>query len=747
MYELGLYYRTTSPIILFIKMNKKSLIFLILFSVISEGYAQNNFEWFDETIAFEERVDALIKEMTIAEKCGQFLSASPKIERLGIPEYNWWNEALHGVARNGKATIFPQGIAMGATFNPSLIKQVASAISDEGRAKFQVSKSIGNRGMYAGLTYWSPNINIFRDPRWGRGQETYGEDPFLTSKIGVAFVDGLQGDNPKYFKSTACAKHFAVHSGPEALRHSFNASPSKLDLNETYLPAFEALVKEGNVQGIMGAYNAVYGEPVNSSKFLLDDILKKEWGFNGYIVSDCGALGDIYQGHKRAKTAEEAAALALLAGVNLNCGWIYNNLTKALDQGLITEELIDERLKKLFLIRFKLGFFDKEESNPYNLIGTEVINSKKNKELARTVAQQSIVLLKNDNNTLPLDKNIKSLYVTGPFAASTDILLANYYGMSPNMVTVLEGVSEKISLGTSLEYRLGVLPFQKNLNPLNWAPKVAKTTDATILVVGISNEIEGEEVDAIASENKGDRKDLRLPQSQIEYIKEISENKVGPLILVLGTGSPVSLEEIEPLVDAIVLMWYPGEQGGNAVADVLFGDVAPSGHLPITFPKNVAQLPPFDSYSMTGRTYKYMTKEPMYPFGFGLSYAKTKFNNASASTATLKRKQSVNITVDVKNTGAMKLQEVVQAYLVPLDIADYLPMYSLKAFKRIELNGGETKKIQFNLSADDFIQISQEGVKSWMKGNYKIIFSNALPSKRSQDLGAAIPVEISIKLK
>ncbi|MFT6994894.1 MAG: beta-glucosidase [Maribacter sp.] len=728
-------------------MNKKSLIFLILFSVISPGYAQNNFEWFDETIAFEERVDALIKEMTIAEKCGQFLSASPKIERLGIPEYNWWNEALHGVARNGKATIFPQGIAMGATFNPSLIKRVASAISDEGRAKFQVSKSIGNRGMYAGLTYWSPNINIFRDPRWGRGQETYGEDPFLTSKIGVAFVEGLQGDNPKYFKSTACAKHFAVHSGPEALRHSFNASPSKLDLNETYLPAFEALVKEANVQGIMGAYNAVYGEPVNSSKFLLDDILKKEWGFNGYIVSDCGALGDIYQGHKRAKTAEEAAALALLAGVNLNCGWIYNNLKKALDQGLITEELINERLKKLFLIRFKLGFFDKEESNPYNRIGTEVINSEKNKGLARTAAQQSIVLLKNDNNTLPLDKHIKSLYVTGPFAASTDILLANYYGMSPNMVTVLEGVSDKVSLGTSLEYRLGVLPFQKNLNPLNWAPKVAKTTDATILVVGISNEIEGEEVDAIASENKGDRKDLRLPQSQIEYIKEISENKIGPLILVLGTGSPVSLEEIEPLVDAIILMWYPGEQGGNAVADVLFGDVAPSGHLPITFPKNVEQLPPFNDYSMTGRTYKYMTKEPMYPFGFGLSYTKPIFHNASASTATLKEGQSLSVSVDVKNTGGIKFQEVVQAYLVPVAIADYLPIYSLKAFKRIELKAGETQKIDFNLSTIDFMQVNEEGIKSWMKGNYKIIISNALPSKRSQDLGAAKPVEISIKLK
>ncbi|WP_194765719.1 glycoside hydrolase family 3 C-terminal domain-containing protein [Tamlana sp. I1] len=725
---------------------RKSVFILSLFISLFQANSQQSFVWFDEALPFDKRVDALLDAMTLEEKCSQFMSDSPAITRLGIPEYNWWNEALHGVARNGKATIFPQGIAMGATFNPELIKEVANAISDEGRAKFQVSKSIGNRGMYAGLTYWSPNVNIFRDPRWGRGQETYGEDPFLTSKIGVAFVEGLQGDNEKYFKSTACAKHFAVHSGPEALRHSFNANPSKLDLYETYFPAFEALVKEGHVQGVMGAYNAVYGEPSTSSTFLLDETLKKAWGFNGYIVSDCGALGDIMKGHKKAKTQEEAAALAMLAGVNLNCGWVYQKLATAVKKGLISEDLIDERLRKLFLIRFKLGFFDSDASNPYTKLGTEVINSEKHKNIARKASQQSIVLLKNENNVLPLDKNIKSLYVTGSFAASTEILIANYYGMSPNMVTVLEGVADKVSLGTSVEYRLGVLPFQNNLNPLNWAVQVPKTVDATILVAGISNEIEGEEVDAIASQHKGDRQDLKLPQSQIDYIKDVSKNKKGPLILVLGTGSPVSLEEVEPYVDAIVLMWYPGEQGGNAVADVIFGDVSPSGHLPITFPKNVEQLPPFDDYSMKGRTYKYMEKEPMYPFGFGLSYGKISFEAVSPKSKTIKKGEEVSFSINVKNQSDIYLEDVVQVYLIPEDDNGFLPKYALKAFKRIALKPNASQELTFTLTDKDFYQTDLEGKKAWLKGRHKIAISNALPSERSAKLGASKPVEFGIKL-
>jgi beta-glucosidase len=726
-------------------MKNTLAIFVIVLITACNVFAQNAHKWFDESISFEERADLLIDAMTLEEKAAQFLNETPAITRLGVPEYNWWNESLHGIARNGKATIFPQGIAMGATFNPELIHEMTTAISNEGRAKFKIAQAMGNRGLYAGLTYWSPNVNIFRDPRWGRGQETYGEDPFLTSQIGVAYVKGLQGNDSKYFKATACAKHFAVHSGPEELRHHFNASPSKLDLYETYLPAFEALVTKGNVQGVMGAYNAVYGDPSCSSEFLLDEILKKKWGFNGYIVSDCGALGDILKGHKKAKTAEEAAALAMIAGVNLNCGWVYNNIKSAIDKKLITEALVDQRLKQLFLIRFKLGFFDKEESNPFNKVTSEVINSDAHRDLARKVAQQSIVLLKNKNNVLPLDKNIKTLYITGPFSSSSNILIANYYGMSANLVTVLEGVTDKVSLGTSLNYRQGVLPFSKNLNPLNWAPKVAGQVEATIVVVGISNEIEGEEVDAIASETKGDRKDLKLPQSQIDYIKELCEYKKGPIILVIGTGSPVSLEEIDPLVDAVVCMWYPGEQGGNAVADILFGDVAPSGHLPITFPKNVEQLPAFDDYSMKGRTYKYMTKEPMYPFGFGLSYTSSEFSNITSNYQKIKKDQDLKVSVDVKNTGTMNFEEVAQAYLVPVNMADYLPIYSLKGFERTLLKAGETKTINFNFKAEDLKQINLEGDKVWMKGDYKVIISNALPSKRSVDLGSAKPIEIAIK--
>lgn len=725
----------------------KRLLVVLVLSITCSMFAQKEFKWFDESIAFEERTDLLVQAMTLEEKCTQFLNSSPAIERLGVPEYNWWNESLHGVARNGKATIFPQGIAMGATFNPDLIQEMTTAISNEGRAKFKIAQSMGNRGLYAGLTYWSPNVNIFRDPRWGRGQETYGEDPFLMSKIGVAYVKGLQGNDSKYLKATACAKHFAVHSGPEELRHHFDASPSKLDLYETYLPAFEALVTEGNVKGVMGAYNAVYGDPSCSSQFLLDELLKKQWGFDGYIVSDCGALGDIMKGHKKVKTAEEAAALAMQTGVNLNCGWVYNNLKKAIDKGLITEELIDERLKQLYLIRFQLGFFDREESNPFNKVTSEVINSDEHKEIARKVAQQSIVLLKNENNVLPLDKNIKTLYVTGPFASSSNILMANYYGMSANLVTVLEGVTEKVSLGTSLNYRQGVLPFNKNQNPLNWAPKVAGQVEATIVVVGISNEIEGEEVDAIASQHKGDRKDLKLPPSQVQYIKELCEYKKGPIILVVGTGSPVSLEEVEPLVDAIVCMWYPGEQGGNAVADVLFGDVAPSGHLPITFPKNVEQLPPFDDYNMKGRTYKYMTKEPQYPFGFGLSYSTVAFKNASVSSTKLKRGKDLLFSAEVTNTGKIDYDDVVQVYLVPENVADYLPMYSLKAFRRVNLKVGESKTIAFKFSENDFKQTNLEGEKVWMKGNYKLVVSNALPSKRSIELGSAKPEEVQLALK
>tara|TARA_R110002126_G_scaffold291782_2_gene458036 strand:+ start:1372 stop:3555 length:2184 start_codon:yes stop_codon:yes gene_type:complete len=727
-------------------MSKKiiALFFIIPFI----GFSQSSTKkWFDSSLSFESRIDLLVDEMTLDEKIKQLQSDSPEIERLDIPQYNWWNEALHGVARNGKATVFPQAIGLAATFDTDLAYEVANAISDEARAKFNISQSIGNNGQYAGLTFWTPNVNIFRDPRWGRGQETYGEDPYLTSKIGVSFVKGLQGDHPKYLKTAACAKHFAVHSGPEELRHHFNASPSKKDLYETYLPAFEALVTEAKVEGVMSAYNAVYNSPASSSKLLLQDILRDDWGFKGYIVSDCGALGDIFKGHKVVKTQEEAAALALETGLNLNCGWTYGALRKSIELGYTTEKVLDKRLKELMMTRFKLGFFDASDKNPYNAISSSVIHSDKNIQLARKTALKSIVLLKNDNNALPLSKNIKVPYVTGPFAASNDVLLGSYYGMTTNLVTVLEGISEKVSLGTSLNYRMGALPFSKNVNPKNWAPNVAKTADAVIVVVGLSADFEGEEVDAIASPNKGDKKDLKLPQNQIDYVKELAENKKGPLILVVASGSAVSLGELYDLADAIVLMWYPGEQGGHAVADVLFGDESPSGHLPVTFPKSIDQLPPFEDYNMKGRTYKYMEKEPLFPFGFGLSYTDFEYGNLEISKTKIKKKDKINISFSIANNGAMDSDDVAQLYLVPSDDKTDLPKYRLLRFSRLHVKSKSSQKVTFELEPKDLFQINNNGEKEWMKGKYKLVVANSLPSKRSSDLGASVPISQIIELK
>lgn len=701
----------------------------------------------DHRLPIDKRAEILVSQMTLEEKVSQLLNDSPAIPRLELPSYNWWNEALHGVARNGRATIFPQAIGLAATFDDDLAKEVANAISTEARAKFSISQAMGNHSQYAGLTFWTPNVNIFRDPRWGRGQETYGEDPFLTSKIGIAFVQGLQGDDPTYLKSAATAKHYAVHSGPEESRHHFNAVPSKQDLHETYLPAFEALVKEAKVETVMAAYNAVYGKPANASHFLLQEILREQWGFDGHVVSDCGAIYGISEKLHYKKNQVEGAAAALEAGVELNCGYAYHHLTEAVKQELIAEELVTQRTEQLLKTRFKLGMLDADQDrNPYNHLPPSVINSEEHKQLARKVAQKSIVLLKNSNNTLPLSKDIKVPYVTGPFANSADMLMGNYYGISPNLVTILEGISDAVSLGTSLNYRSGVLPFHKNLNPKNWAPNVAKTADVTIAVVGLSADKEGEEVDAIASSDIGDKADLKLPQNQIDYVKEIIEKKKGPLILVVASGSPVSLEGIEEHADAILQIWYPGEQGGHAVADVLFGDVSPSGHLPITFPKSIAQLPPYDDYSMRGRTYKYMTEEPMFPFGFGLTYSETNFDNLEVKSRNLSKEDTLEVQVEVENVGNYDIEEVVQLYISPEKVTDNLPQTSLKGFKRIALNKGEKKVLSFTVEAEQLKVVNSEGEKIWRKGNYEVFVGNASPSPVSVRRGAAKPETMLISL-
>ncbi|WP_370980910.1 glycoside hydrolase family 3 C-terminal domain-containing protein [Agaribacterium sp. ZY112] len=710
-------------------------------TAVQANSSEPKFAWYNSNLSFESRAEQLINAMTTEEKIAQLSEKTPAIDRLGLPEYNWWNEALHGVARNGRATIFPQVIGLAASFDPQLAHRMADAISTEARAKHLLAASAGNRGQYTGLTFWSPNINIFRDPRWGRGQETYGESPLLNATMGSEFVRGLQGEHPKYLKSAAAAKHFAVHSGPEAERHTFDARASAKDLYETYLPAFEALISEAKVAGLMCAYNAVDGIPACASDFLLKDLLKDQWGFNGYIVSDCGALYDIHHGHKYVETPPQAAATALEAGVNLNCGFTYPELSAALDQKLINEELIDSRLKELMLIRFRLGFFDPIEANPFNDVHIEQVNSPEHIALAREVATKSIVLLKNDNNTLPLSKDIKVPYVTGPFASSSDVLMANYYGISGNMVTILEGIANKLSMSSSLNYRMGALPFHENLNPLNWAPMVAKTADATIAVVGISADMEGEEVDAIASADKGDRVSLSLPANQVDYIKTIAKNKKGPLILVVASGSPVALGELHDLADAVLQVWYPGEQGGNAVADIIFGDANPSGHLPLTFPKSVDQLPDYGDYSMQGRTYKYMTEEPLYPFGFGLSY--TNFSYSKLKTEKTKD-GGLNVSATIKNTGQRDGSDIAQLYLEPVKASNGEALYVLKKFQRLELKAGEKKQINFSLSADELSQINNEGKKQALSGKYYVHIANALPSKRSKKLGASKPASKKI---
>lgn len=661
---------------------------------------------------------------------------------------NWWSEALHGVARNGKATIFPQAIGLGATWDPGLIKEMATAISTEARAKFSIAQKMENYSKFAGLTFWSPTVNLYRDPRYGRAQESYSEDPFLMSEIGVAYVEGMQGDDPNILKTAACAKHFALHSGPEHGKFKFNVEVSPQDLHESYFPAFKALVTEAKVEGVMMAYNMVFGQPSCTSNFLVTETLRDAWGFDGYITSDCGAISNAAGASKEVKTPLDGAVYALKAGVNLNCGGTYKLLEKALEKELITEEMIDERLAQLLKTRFRLGLFDNDNNHPYNNIGPDVIHCKEHIALARKVAQKSIVLLKNKNNVLPLSPNIKVPYVTGPFANSNDMLLGSYYGVSSNLVTILEGITDAVSLGTSLNYRSGALPFQANINPKNWAPNVAAESDVTICVVGTTADMEGEGVDAIASAHGGDKIDLKLPENQINYIHEIIEKKGDtPLILVIASGGPVSLEGIEEYCDAILQIWYPGEQGGNAVADVLFGKISPSGHLPITFPKNIEQLPPYDDYSMKGRTYKYMQKEPMFPFGFGLTYSKTEISDMKFNTAVLGEDEDLAISVEVSNVGDFDIEDVVQLYVCPVDTSGGIPLKSLKAFKHVALKKGENQQLQFMLSSEDLKIINEKGEKVWRKGDYRIVVGNSSPGKRSMDLGAAEQRELVVTLK
>ena len=691
--------------------------------------------WLDTSLPFNERARDLVGRMTLEERIGQMLNGSPAIARLGVPEYNWWNECLHGVARAGIATVFPQAIGFAATWNTDLVHRMAVAISDEARAKHHEFIRQGDRRMYKGLTFWSPNINIFRDPRWGRGQETYGEDPYLTGRIGVAFVTGLQGDDPTYLKLVATPKHYAVHSGPEKDRHHFDAQVSPKDLRETYLPAFRDCVVEGEAVSVMGAYNRTNGEPCCASKTLLLDILRDEWGFDGYVVSDCGAICDIHAHHQVTNTPAESAALAVNKGCDLECGNQYSHLMIAVEQGLISEEAITTAVTRLFEARFRLGMFDPPEMVPYARIPYEVNDCAEHRELARQVARESMVLLKNEGNLLPLRKDLKWVAVIGPNADSLDILLGNYYGTPSKYVTPLEGIRNAVSPNTRVIYAKGCEVTGGGKEGFAEAFAAADRADVVIMCLGLSPKIEGEEGDAAFSDAGGDRLHLDLPGVQQELLETVCA-RGKPVVLVLLNGSAVAVNWGQEYVPAILDAWYPGEEGGNAIADVLFGDYNPAGRLPVTFVKSLDQLPPFDDYGMKGRTYRYMEDEPLYPFGFGLSYATFEYNDLRLSSTRLSTGDSLEARVRVRNTGSRAGDEVVQLYISDLEASVSVQIRRLARFQRISLAPGEGKEVVFTLSAGDFELVDEQGRWVLEPGMFRISVGGSQGDARSRALGA-----------
>lgn len=678
------------------------------------------------------RAYELIGRMSTEEKISQLMNESSGIDRLGILPYNWWNEALHGVARNGKATVFPQPITLACTFDPRLLERIGDAVSDEARAKFHAAQRMKVYEMYAGLTFWSPNVNIFRDPRWGRGMETYGEDPYLTSELGVSYVRGMQGSDPVYLKTAACAKHYAVHSGPEALRHEFDAVVTDKELYETYLPAFEALVKRGKVEAVMGAYNRVNGKSASAHPRLFR-ILREDWGFEGHIVSDCGAVRDIFSGHRSVPTEEEAAALAIKSGLNLECGNSFRTLKKALERGLLTDSDLDQALLPLILTKMKLGLFDGD--SPYSRISSDVICCPEHRALALESAEKGIVLLQNRGHVLPLKKDLRTLYVTGPFATDGNVLLGNYYGVPVHLSTYLEAISSEVSAGTRLMYKPGILATVANSNPIDWATGDAFQSEATIVFLGESNCSEGEEGDAIASSTKGDRLSLSLPEHQLAYLRKISTGNRNKIITVVNCGGPFDAREICELSDAVVWVGYPGQEGGNALANILFGDVSPSGRLPVTFPTSVDVLPDFSDYSMRGRTYRYQRDGILFPFGYGLSYSSVTYSGLQLSNRKDLGRKSVTLSVRLKNTGRYPVEEVAQVYLKTPRAGEDMPLSSLVSFERVFLSAGEEKVVSFEITPDRLKMVGADGRKVLLTGKYQLLVSQAAPGERSHELG------------
>ncbi len=697
----------------------------------------------DPDLPLNQRVADLISRLTLPEKINQLLHENNGVEHLGVPAYNWWSEACHGVGRNGRATVFPQVIGLGATWNRALVQRVASSISDEARAKHHAALAAGRHGQYQGLTFWTPNINIFRDPRWGRGQETFGEDPYLTGELGVAMVRGLQGDDPHYLKTAACAKHYAVHSGPEQERHNFDAQPTPKDLAETYLPAFEKLVRAG-VEAVMGAYNRTLGEPCCASQFLIGDILRGRWQFAGHFVSDCGAIDDFHQHHKITKNAAESAALAVRNGCDLNCGCTYNDLVVAVRDGLITEAQIEVSLRRLLATKFKLGLFDPPARVPWARTPVSVIDSDAHRALSHQAAVESIVLLKN-NGVLPLRADHESLLVCGPTAASTTALLGNYYGFSPRLITLAEGIIERAPESCRVVYRTGC-PLSSPMAPgANYTYNTAAENEITIAVLGLDPSLEGEEGDTVASPTGGDRDVIELPAVQLDFIRELRRH-ARKLIVVLTGGSALAVPEVHEIADAVLQVWYPGCEGGRALAAVLFGDTPPSGKMPLTVPRRTADLPPFSDYAMRGRTYRFAEIEPLYPFGFGLGYDPVSYGQLALSTPRLAANESALASTTLRNGGARPVVETVQCYLLPPRTHAGSPRATLVDFQKVTVPAGGSLRVEFRVLAAAFAQVDATGRFVNVPGTYGLVLGAASPGARAQALGAPAPATGEIDL-
>ena len=690
----------------------------------------------DHTRPIAERVDDLVGRMTLDEKIAQLDSGAPAIERLGVPQYNWWNEALHGVGRAGLATVFPQAIGLASSWDRDLMLRVATTISDEGRAKHHEAARNGVRDEYFGLTFWSPNINIFRDPRWGRGQETYGEDPYLTGQMALQFVRGLQGDDPTYLKTVATPKHFAVHSGPEDGRHFFNAEVSQRDLRMTYLPAFKTAIVEGKAFSIMGAYNRTNGEPCCASPTLLQQILREEWGFEGYVVSDCGALYDIWFNHVYVETPEEAAALAIRHGCDLDCCGTYNipctfqSLRGALVEELITEAEIERSVKRLYTARFRLGMFDPPDVVPWTQIPFDVVDSAENRQLALESAEKSLILLKNDG-LLPLDPNIsRKIALIGPNADETLVLSANYHGEPADPIAVRRGLEE---FGSSAEivYARGCELIGTNRDGFGEAVAVAESAEVAILVMGLSQQLEGEEGQTEGNppgvKSLGDRGRISLTPIQQELLEAVHATGT-PIVLVLMNGSAVAVNWADENVSAILEAWYPGQAGGTAIANALFGAVNPGGRLPVTIYRSTSELPQFDDYSMANRTYRYFTGEPLYKFGYGLSYTTFSYGAIGLSSAEIAAGESITLLVDVTNNGDRAGDEVVQLYVQDEEASLPVPQLQLAGFNRITLAAGETQTVQFMLTPEQLSFADESGEWLLETGRFNVWIGGQQPN-------------------